>query len=131
MLGQTSVNHTPYIVFGVLLGVLWAFVCYRIAKQKGREPGVAAMLGLLFGIFAVIGYAVVKPKPSRHGVFMDPRDHIYWCETCGQHSYNHAEAVAHGGGVEPSVKMWPIRPPDVSPAPGVASHPPPRPDVEA
>jgi hypothetical protein len=129
MLAQTSVNHTSFIVVGVALGVLWAFVCYRLAKQKGREPGVAAMLGLLFGIFAVIGYAAVKPKPVPHAVFMDPRDNIYWCETCGQHSYSHAEAVAHGGGHEPRANTWSTRPPTGSPPSGVAPQPPPRPDV--
>ena len=128
MLAETSVNHTPFIVVGVALGVLWAFVCYRLAKRKGREPGVAAMLGLLFGIFAVIGYAAVKPRPVPHAVFVDPRDSIYWCQTCGQHSYSRAEALAHGGGYDPPAKPWTARLGGAPPS-DVASQPPPRPDT--
>jgi hypothetical protein len=128
MLAATSADHTPFIVVGVALGVLWAFVCYRIAKRKGREPGVAAMLGLLFGIFAVIGYAAVKPKPVPHAVYVDPRDSMYWCETCGQHSYSRAEALAHGSGYEPPAKAWTTRP-GADASQGVGTSPPPRPDV--
>jgi hypothetical protein len=129
VLAQATVNHTPFIVFGLVTGVIWAVVCYRLAKKKGREPGVAAMLGLLFGIFAVIGYAAVKPKAGPHAVFLDPRDANYWCETCGQHSASRAEALAHGSGYEPPVKPWSNRPgAGVPPAGGVAEIPP-RPDA--
>jgi membrane associated rhomboid family serine protease len=129
VLAQTGVNHTPFIVFGLVTGVIWAVVCYRMAKKKGREPGVAAMLGLLFGIFAVIGYAAVKPRAVPHAVFVDPRDSIYWCETCGQHSYSRAEALAHGGGFEPPVKPWSTRTTTAVPPAGGVSEPPPRPDA--
>ncbi len=126
---QPSVDRTPYIVGGLVLAVLWAFLCYRLAKKKGREPGVAAMLGLLFGIFALIGYAIVKPKAAHHLVFVDPTDNLYWCETCGQHSYDRGQAVAHGDGHEPGRKTRSIRPPTSLPPSGVAHDPPARPDL--
>jgi cytochrome c-type biogenesis protein CcmH/NrfG len=46
--------------------VIWlgcAFGCYWIAQSKGRSAGVAAVMGLLFGIFALVVYAVM-PKTS-------------------------------------------------------------------
>ena len=126
---QPAVDHTPYIVGGLLLAVLWAFLCYRLAKKKGREPGVAAMLGLLFGIFALIGYAIVKPKATHHAVFVDPKDNLYWCEVCGQHTYNRGQAVTHGDGHEPGLKTWSTRPPTSPPPSSVTHDPPARPDL--
>ena len=38
-----------------------AYWCYTIAEKKGRSKGLAIFMGLLFGIFAVIGYYIIKP----------------------------------------------------------------------
>jgi hypothetical protein len=46
----------------IFFGILWALVCYKMAITRKREPVLAAILGLIFGIFAVIGYAIAGEK---------------------------------------------------------------------
>lgn len=41
---------------------LWAFVCYKMAEKRGRNAVLGAVLGALFGLFAVIGYAIAGDK---------------------------------------------------------------------
>ena len=41
-----------------------AFGCYWIAQSKGRNTTVAAIMGLLFGVFALVVYAVMKKTAS-------------------------------------------------------------------
>lgn len=43
--------------------LLFGAVCYFIAKEKNRDTTVAAIMGCLFGIFALIYYIVVDKKP--------------------------------------------------------------------
>jgi len=38
--------------------IIFAVICYFMAKSRGRSPALGAILGALFGIFAVIGYAI-------------------------------------------------------------------------
>lgn len=42
--------------------VLCAIVCYQQASKKGLNAALWAVLGLLFGLFAVIGVFVVPAK---------------------------------------------------------------------
>ena len=37
-----------------------AIICFAIAKEKGKNVYVAVALGLLFGFFAVLGYALAR-----------------------------------------------------------------------
>lgn len=46
----------------IFFGILWALVCYKMAVTRKRDPVLAAILGLIFGIFAVIGYAIAGKK---------------------------------------------------------------------
>lgn len=46
----------------LLVWVACAIFCYTQAKKKNLNAGLWAVLGLIFGIFAVIGVAVSKPK---------------------------------------------------------------------
>ena len=49
----------------ILTLVVWALCgwgCYKIAENNGRDTTLAAVLGALFGIFAVIGYAIAGDK---------------------------------------------------------------------
>lgn len=48
----------------VLVSIGIAYVCYQVAKEKGREPIIWAILGLLFGIFALI-LLVFIPKSDK------------------------------------------------------------------
>ena len=34
--------------------ILCVFACYKVAEDKNRDAGVWAVLGILFGIFALI-----------------------------------------------------------------------------
>lgn len=45
-----------YLVCWIAFGL----ITYSIAKKKGRNEIVALALGLLFGLLAVIGYALDK-----------------------------------------------------------------------
>ena len=47
----------------IILCVLFGAVCYFLAKEKNRDTTVAAIIGGLFGIFALIYYLVVDKKP--------------------------------------------------------------------
>lgn len=50
------------IIFTLLVAVLWGYICYKMAENRGRDTVIAAVLGALFGIFAVIGYAIAGDK---------------------------------------------------------------------
>ena len=54
-------------IFTLLVAVLWGYICYKMAEKRGRDTTLAAILGALFGLFAVIGYAIAgdkTPPPS-------------------------------------------------------------------
>jgi hypothetical protein len=45
--------------------IYWAVCvagCYFLTKSQGRDTTIAAVLGLLFGVFAVIGYLIAGDK---------------------------------------------------------------------
>lgn len=53
-----------YLYFMLTL-IYWAVCvagCYFLAKSQGRDTTIAAVLGLLFGVFAVIGYLIAGDK---------------------------------------------------------------------
>ena len=52
-------------IFLFLFTILWGYICYKMAEKRGRDTFLAAILGALFGVFAVIGYAIAgdKQKP--------------------------------------------------------------------
>lgn len=49
-----------------ILGIaaLWGWACYSIAKSKNRNKELWTVLGVLFGIFAVIVVSVLPNLPS-------------------------------------------------------------------
>ena len=49
-------------IFTLLVSFLWGYVCYRMAEKRHRDPILGAVLGALFGIFAVVGYAIAGDK---------------------------------------------------------------------
>jgi len=46
----------------LLVGVACAAFCYSQAKKKNLNVGLWTVLGLLFGVFAVIGVSVSSAK---------------------------------------------------------------------
>lgn len=50
------------VIFSLLVSFLWGYICYRMAENRGRDTTLAAVLGALFGLLAVIGYAIVGDK---------------------------------------------------------------------
>ena len=49
-------------ISSLLFIILWGYICYRMAEKRGRDTFLAAVLGALFGVFAVIGYAIAGDK---------------------------------------------------------------------
>ena len=49
-------------IIGLVVCLGCAFWCYSLATKNGRNNIIAAILGLLFGIFAVIGYYIAGKK---------------------------------------------------------------------
>lgn len=49
-------------IFSLLVIILWGYICYKMAEKRGRDTFIAAILGALFGIIAVIGYAIAGDK---------------------------------------------------------------------
>ena len=45
-----------------IIWLLCGFVCYMIAQKNGRNEWLGALLGCLFGIFAIIGYLIAGKK---------------------------------------------------------------------
>ena len=49
-------------IFTLLVVILWGYICYKMADKRGRDTFIAAILGALFGVFVVIGYAIAGDK---------------------------------------------------------------------
>lgn len=47
------------ILFSIILWILCSCACYKIAKKNGRDTTLAVILGLIFGIFAVLTYVFI------------------------------------------------------------------------
>lgn len=46
----------------LIVWALMAYGCYYLAKKKNYNTNLAIVLGVLFGIFALIGYLIVGEK---------------------------------------------------------------------
>lgn len=53
-------------IFTLLIAVLWGYICYKMAEKRHRDTTLAAILGALFGLFAVIGYAIAGDKTDNN-----------------------------------------------------------------
>lgn len=57
-------------IFTLLVAILWGYICYKMAERRGRDTFIAALLGALFGLLAVIGYAIAGDKtPPASGAY--------------------------------------------------------------
>ena len=59
---QTLLKERNMNTVILLVWVLCAIICYQQAKTKGLNEGLWALMGLLFGVFAVIGVALQKSR---------------------------------------------------------------------
>ena len=50
------------ILFNILLMILWGVLCSRMAENRHSDSTIGFVLGALFGLFAVIGYAIAGDK---------------------------------------------------------------------
>ena len=59
-------NVLKNIIMDFLLSlIIWGlcgFGCYKIAENNGRDTTLAAVLGVIFGVFAILGYAIAGKK---------------------------------------------------------------------
>lgn len=51
-----------YLVVAIIVRILIIWCCVSTARRKGRNDLTAFILGLIFGLWAAIGYAIVKSK---------------------------------------------------------------------
>ena len=49
-------------IISIIVWALCALVCYNQAEKQGRNKALAAVLGALFGVIAVVIYLVIGPK---------------------------------------------------------------------
>jgi hypothetical protein len=50
----------------ILIPVPCAFVCALLAEDKGKNSTLAFLMGLLFGLYALIYYAATPTTLNRH-----------------------------------------------------------------
>ena len=56
----------------LIFAVLFGLGCSSMAKSRGRSQGLGFALGLLFGVLAVIGYALAgKTNEKEKEIFRD------------------------------------------------------------
>ena len=48
-----------YLIIGWVIGAIFAFLCAFMAKNRGRNPKIWGILGLVFSVFAVIALAIM------------------------------------------------------------------------
>lgn len=48
----------------ILFSLLWGYICYKMAETRHRDSTLGFILGAIFGLFAVIGYAIAGEKRS-------------------------------------------------------------------
>ena len=47
-----------------IVWVLCGFGCYKLAESQGRNPIIGAALGIMFGVFSVVGYLIAGKKKN-------------------------------------------------------------------
>lgn len=50
------------ILLTLIVWAACAFGCYKIAEKNDRDTTVAAVMGVLFGVFAILGYVIAGKK---------------------------------------------------------------------
>lgn len=70
---------TGFVVLGLVVWIVCAIYCYRMAPTFGRSAGLWAVLGIIFGPIALmILYVMPKKEPlPGHGKHQDPQAALY------------------------------------------------------
>jgi len=63
-------------LFLIVIYLLEGYWCYKIAESKGRDKWLAFFLGVMFGLFAVIGYALVSKTPEKEAEYQKKIDEL-------------------------------------------------------
>ena len=51
------------LIISLIVWALCALACYKIAEKNHRDTTLAAIMGFIFGIFAIVVYALIgEPK---------------------------------------------------------------------
>ena len=49
-------------IISILVWVACGYACYKLAEKQGRNTVLAAVLGVIFGLLAVLVYALIGNK---------------------------------------------------------------------
>lgn len=49
-------------IISIMVWCLCGFGCYKIAEKNNRDKTIAAVVGVLTGVFGVIGYLIAGKK---------------------------------------------------------------------
>jgi heme O synthase-like polyprenyltransferase len=61
-----------YWVIALIIDLVFAWICYTIAKSKGRSAGLYAIFGFFFSIITLIVILVLPSKTPAMGAGMQP-----------------------------------------------------------
>lgn len=54
--------NVTWSIVGIVIALIFAYICHRIAVSKGRGPVLWAILGFLFPLIALIIILILPPK---------------------------------------------------------------------
>ena len=59
-----SVDSILYseLIFICIIRWMWGYICYEMATNRNRNPKIAFVIGFIFTLFGVIGYAIAGKK---------------------------------------------------------------------
>lgn len=58
--------NATVVLIQLVLWALFAYLTYKTAESNGRDPRVALLWGILFGIWAWIAYLIIGKPPVKH-----------------------------------------------------------------
>lgn len=68
------------LILGLVVWIFCAYLAYQQAPKFGRRAGTWALLGIIFGPFALFALYLMPKKPVEHAgkhKKADPRDDLY------------------------------------------------------
>ena len=71
----------------LIIWILMATFCYMLAEKQGRNRGLATVLGLGLGIFAVIGYLIAGYANKCRFCHEKIRPNAVVCKHCGKQQH--------------------------------------------
>lgn len=62
MFGAMGGILTTLLIIGLIWSVVPLFICYSMARKKGKSRGLWLLLGIVFGWIAVLFIAIASPE---------------------------------------------------------------------